>query len=294
MRPSLAGLPERLRAAILRGARGETPPNVALMQVLIEAAAPEEAEAALAEASAALAGGEAERVARMTGLLRENPQAFGIIKSVLASVDHGDASGDWAGRFDRAAGASPDGSAALYALGNPSLLRAATVEVVEAMRGWGLLGSDRRALEIGCGSGRFLEALSPELARVVGLDVSGALVEEARRRCAGLPNVEARRTEGRDLSGLADGSFDLVLAVDSFPYLVEPNPALARRHLDEAARVLRRGGHLLLFNYSYRGDPERDRRDVAESAEAAGFEVLRAGTRDLALWDGAAFLLRRN
>jgi PAS domain S-box-containing protein len=61
----------------------------------------------------------------------------------------------------------------------------------------------------------------------------------------------------------------------------------------EEARVLRPGGTLAIFNFSYRGDLEADRADAARLARLAGFQVLRHGTRDLRLWDGAAFHLAK-
>jgi SAM-dependent methyltransferase len=88
-------------------------------------------------------------------------------------------------------------------------------------------------------------------------------------------------------------SFDLILAVDSFPYLIAADPAIAARHVSDAARVLRPGGVLAIFNYSYSGDVASDRSAVAELADAYGFTVERLGTRDLSLWDGATFLLRK-
>jgi len=57
--------------------------------------------------------------------------------------------------------------------------------------------------------------------------------------------------------------------------------------------VLKPGGSLLILNFSYRGDPELDRADVAHLAAANQFEICRNGTREFALWDGLAFLLRR-
>jgi hypothetical protein len=60
----------------------------------------------------------------------------------------------------------------------------------------------------------------------------------------------------------------------------------------EAARVLRPGGDLLIFNLSYRGDLDCDRADLAALA-GDRFAVVRDGTRDLRLWDAPAFHLRR-
>ena len=54
---------------------------------------------------------------------------------------------------------------------------------------------------------------------MLGLDIASAMIAEARRRCDGLDNVTLRAVSGADLSDIPAGSSDLVLAVDSFPYL---------------------------------------------------------------------------
>ena len=83
------------------------------------------------------------------------------------------------------------------------------------------------------------------------------------------------------------------LAIDAMPYVCRAGPALVAAHFAEAARVLRAGGDLVILNFSYRGDLERDRQDVRAAAGAAGLCVLRDGTSDLRLWDGATFHLRK-
>jgi SAM-dependent methyltransferase len=108
-----------------------------------------------------------------------------------------------------------------------------------------------------------------------------------------VPNLRFDATPGTDLAALAAASFDLVLAVDSFPYLVQAGRAVADRHLADAARVLRRGGAFAILNLSYRGDPEADRVDAARWAATGGWTLAVDGATPFALWDGAAFLLRR-
>jgi hypothetical protein len=49
----------------------------------------------------------------------------------------------------------------------------------------------------------------------------------------------------------------------------------------------------VILNLSYRGDLELDRKDARRLGEAAGLRVLRNGTADLRLWDGATFHLRK-
>jgi ubiquinone/menaquinone biosynthesis C-methylase UbiE len=116
----------------------------------------------------------------------------------------------------------------------------------------------------------------------------------ARRRCAGLANVRLVETDGRDLAALPDACADLVLAADVFPYLVIEAGDLAAAHVAEAARVLRPGGSLVILNFSYRDDLARDRAEVVELADRAGFIIRRFATGDFALWDAATFHLTRS
>lgn len=293
----LDGAPH-LRGPLARCASGDLPPNVALMQILVEAIDPAEVGQALTQAidAAREAPESADRLRQALALWHANPRAFATVKSVLKDVEHQGATATpdaglahWAGLFDRLARQSPEGSVALYALGNPDLLEAATAEVVAKMREWGLLGPGRAVLEIGCGIGRFERALSTEAGLVVGIDISGEMIEAAKARCAGLANVRLMQSSGRDLALFPDESFDVVLAVDSFPYLVQSGMALVERHLQEAARVLKLGGDLLILNFSYRGDPEADRRDLARLSATAGFREVRSSTRDFEVWDGLTF-----
>jgi ubiquinone/menaquinone biosynthesis C-methylase UbiE len=164
---------------------------------------------------------------------------------------------------------------------------------VAAIRRFGLLAPDTRVLDIGCGIGRLEQALAPHVADILGADLSPAMVAEARRRCAHFANVRFAVASGRGFPDLADESFDLVLAVDTFPYIVQAGPGLVRAHFAETARLLRPGGALLVLNFSYRGDPAVDAAEMASLAAEAGFAVERSGTRDCAAWDGITFLLRK-
>jgi SAM-dependent methyltransferase len=122
--------------------------------------------------------------------------------------------------FDDSVSRHEEASVALYSLGNPSLLAAATDEAVAVLENWGVLQAGRDAFELGCGIGRFLPPLAARLRSVVGTDVSRHMVDVAARRLESSPNVSVRWTAGKDLSEFADASFDLVLSVDAFPYIV--------------------------------------------------------------------------
>jgi ubiquinone/menaquinone biosynthesis C-methylase UbiE len=197
-------------------------------------------------------------------------------------------------RFDAAVARAPEAAVALYSLGSPEILARASAEIAARMRDWQLLGPDMRVLDFGCGIGRLARAIAKDVRSVVGIDVSPGMIAEAQRRCSDLANVSFQVGSGRNLEPLATGSFDLVLAVDVFPYLVAAGHDVLQDHLREIARVLRSPGRLLVLNWSYRGDIERDRADVVQLADQLELGIARLGTRDFALWDGLAFLLKKS
>lgn len=287
----MSGAPPPLEHLARASLAAGTPPNVALMNLIMRAANAAEIEALLASD---------EAFGPLRALWRNNPAAFGLVTSLLAELDHDTSEDDPADAvrrcatlFDRAVARDPSSSVALYALGDAALLAAATAEVADALGAWTPLRPDSRVLEIGCGIGRFLAALAPRVAHVAGADVSAGMIDAARASCAGLSNVSLRRSGGCDLSFQPDRSVDLVLFADSFPYLVLAGGDLPSRHVAESARVLRPGGLLAVLNFSYRGDVDADRRDAAAYAAAAGLMVERLGMRDFRHWDGASFLFRK-
>lgn len=277
------------------------PPNVALMQFFIATRDEEEArrtlEAAIQSAKLRHCGGALAKLQAMQDLWDRAPEAYSTIASIhdlvrQAAEGAADSRIDrFADLFDRAAAISPAAGVALYSLGEPRLLEDATQEIIARMREWKLFNAATRVIEIGCGAGRFLSALAPLVGSIIGIDISENMLTAARARVVGLSNVMALRGSGRDLSAAGAGPFDLVLAVDSFPYLVAAD--LVETHFAECARLLSGEGWLLIFNFSYRGDLVGDMKDVACLAARFGFSVLRNGTKDLALWDGTTFLLRR-
>jgi len=106
----------------------------------------------------------------------------------------------------------------------------------------GLLDEAWTVADLGCGTGGLLEALSPFVASVVGVDSSAAMLSAARKRTARLPNVRLERGAMEALP-LDDASLDAALVVLVLHHLPEPARALA-----EAARVLRPGGRLVVMD----------------------------------------------
>jgi SAM-dependent methyltransferase len=296
----MTGVATQVARPLLTCVTEEVPANIALMQLCMAADSASEVEWAIS-AGEGLWGDDIPPLAELRALWSGTPDAFRLIKGVVNAVDgldgvraYEDELADCAAGFDKAAALSPEASVALYSLGSPALLAQATSEIVERMQEWGLLAPEKSALEIGCGNGRFLRALAPFFRSITGIDISAAMIAAARERCRDLSNIEARQTDGRSLAAFADACFELILAADSLPYIVRCGADLTRHHFEETARVLKPGGHFLILNFSYRGNLDDDRAEVMELAAITGFAVLRDGTRDFRLWDGASFLLSKS
>ncbi|MBC8072251.1 MAG: methyltransferase domain-containing protein [Deltaproteobacteria bacterium] len=196
--------------------------------------------------------------------------------------------------FDDSVARSEVASVALYSLGSDELLAVASEEVVQMLAAWQVLATDRDALELGCGIGRLLAPLSPRLRSIVGIDISAGMLAAAQRRSAGCANVRVEASSGRDLAGFDDRAVDLVLAIDSFPYIVRSGLELCRAMFAEVHRVLRCGGDFVICNYSYGHARDASAAEVASLAAEVGLTVVRADETPFRLWDAIAYQLRKS
>lgn len=112
-------------------------------------------------------------------------------------------------------------------------------------------GPGVEVLDIGCGSGRFVEMATAAGCRAVGIDATEALLEIAAGRT---PAATFREAEMEDLP-FSSASFDLVTGFNSFQYAADPVAALR-----EARRVVRPGGHVVAMVWG-----------TAEECEAAAY-----------------------
>jgi predicted TPR repeat methyltransferase len=266
--------------------RGDISAEIAVMRVLLALGSESAALERLTEA------GEAE----LLQVARAHRNGLnGVASLVRAGLTDERSGGIEAIRaqFEEAVALAPEAAVALYSLGSPEILERATAEIVVRLREWRLVGADIDVLDIGCGIGRIEGALAPGVRSITGIDLSPGMIAAARTRCRGLGNVAFVCVDGSDLAAFAGRRFGLVLAVDAFPYLVAVGPEIAARHVADAAGLLAPGGAMAILNYSYRGDLDADRADIARLATAHGYAIERNGTSDLSLWDGATFLLRK-
>jgi 2-polyprenyl-3-methyl-5-hydroxy-6-metoxy-1,4-benzoquinol methylase len=286
----------------LRCARGLTPANVALAHMIMTANSAEDVSRALDMALRRhrLPRGNERflRLERMRELWDGTPDAYRHVKSVMRTFEHIEATDShpaphiWGTAFDSAVSASGDASVALYCLGRADLLRAATDEIVQLLQSWELLAPEAVVLDLGCGSGRIAETVSRHVRTVIGLDISMGMLKAARERCLDRANSHFVLGSGRDLATFSDGCLDAIVAVDVFPYLVMSG--IAQRQIEEAARVLRHDGHLLILNFAYGRDATANARELQRLAGDAGFSLRHSAVQAFSVWDGSCFLLRKS
>jgi SAM-dependent methyltransferase len=106
--------------------------------------------------------------------------------------------------------------------------------ILGCVRGTDLEMGLATALDFGCGVGRLSRALAEQFENVVGVDISSAMLAEARRLNAGR-SIDFVLNIRPDLSVLADSSFDFVV---SLLVLQHMEPRYGEGYIREFCRLL--------------------------------------------------------
>ena len=103
----------------------------------------------------------------------------------------------------------------------------------------------RLLLDLGTGTGRILEILSPFIEKGVGIDLNREMLQVARSNLdsAGAANCTVRQGDISQLP-FADNNVDLIVIHQVLHYMDDPNEALA-----ESARVLKPDGCILVVDF---------------------------------------------
>ena len=103
-----------------------------------------------------------------------------------------------------------------------------------------------RVLDLGCGDGTTAIPSARRGANVLGVDLAANLVSAGRKRAQefGLENVEFREGDASNLTGIADGRFDLVVSM--FGAMFAPRPFDVAK---EMVRVTKPGGRIVMGNW---------------------------------------------
>jgi 2-polyprenyl-6-hydroxyphenyl methylase/3-demethylubiquinone-9 3-methyltransferase len=101
---------------------------------------------------------------------------------------------------------------------------------------------DRQVLDVGCGGGILSEAMARSGARVLGIDLSQAVLDVAELHALqGQVAVEYQAIGAEELAALRPDSFDLVTCMEMLEHV--PDPAAT---LGALGRLVRPGGHVVV------------------------------------------------
>lgn len=106
-------------------------------------------------------------------------------------------------------------------------------------------GAAGRVLDMGCGTGAFLEALTSDHddIHVAGVDLSEEMLARARVKLGPAPDLRIGNVENLPFE---DAMFNMVTSISMFHYLRDPDTALS-----EARRVLRPGGRIIITDWCH-------------------------------------------
>jgi len=105
-----------------------------------------------------------------------------------------------------------------------------------------LLPADTVVADLGCGTASVTAQLAPHVKKVIAVDNSAAMLKAARRRTAGLPNVELRRGDLASLP-IETALCDAAILLLALTYVEEPMAAVA-----EVARILNPAGRAVIVD----------------------------------------------
>ena len=141
-----------------------------------------------------------------------------------------------------------------------------------------LLPAHWTVADLGCGTGQTAATLSPHVRRVFAVDQSAAMLKAAKRRTAGLGNVELRQGS-LEAVPLDSASCDGALLLLALTYVGDPAAAVR-----EAARILRPGGRLVVVDL-LRHDRDDFRREMGQERLGFGQDELQTLLAEVRLTD---------
>ena len=105
--------------------------------------------------------------------------------------------------------------------------------------------SGDRVIDVGCGNGRFLDALAKKGIDYTGVDNQEAFLEVARKK---YPKHKFEKADLLDLP-FPDGEFDVVVLIAVLQHI--PSKEYRAQAIENASRVLKKGGLLLMTSWNF-------------------------------------------
>lgn len=123
---------------------------------------------------------------------------------------------------------------AFYALGEQEI-----AQVFEQLKALEITPHNGIALDFGCGVGRLSRALAAHFQKVIGVDISRAMLAEATAQHAAFPNIEFVHNTAPDLTFIPDEQVDFIYTNIVLQHIP---PSLQTTYIAEFCRILAPGG----------------------------------------------------
>lgn len=105
-------------------------------------------------------------------------------------------------------------------------------------------GTDKVALEIGCGLGRLIPYFLTRFSQVIGVDISKPMISKATKKFSHISSVKFYQTNGNNLKPVKSSSIDLVYSYIVFQHMKSFDMVLS--NLKDVKRVLNSDGQFII------------------------------------------------
>ncbi len=121
-------------------------------------------------------------------------------------------------------------------------------------------------LDVGCGLGAFTRKLAPFGEQVLGIDISGEAISQAKRLSVNHPNITYAQCNMLDALP-TESEFDLIIIADTLYYMNPRTPVALKTLACAFASKLTPGGLVLLVNHFFFGiDPaSKETREIHDA-----------------------------
>ena len=144
-------------------------------------------------------------------------------------------------------------------------------------------------VDLGCGIGRITQFMADDFDQVYGVDISGEMIKQAKKRLKGCKNVGLVETDGWTIP-LADNSIDLVFSYLVFQHF--KNRKMVEANFKEVYRILKPKG---MFKVRIRTDEvDKDRwwggveyteQSIGKLIKKVGFDLQKSeAVGDYGIW----------
>jgi 2-polyprenyl-3-methyl-5-hydroxy-6-metoxy-1,4-benzoquinol methylase len=128
----------------------------------------------------------------------------------------------------------------------------------------------RNILDVGCGLGTFTRKLAPFGEQVLGTDISGEAISQARKLSVSHPNITYVQRNMLDAPPM-ESEFDLIVVADTIYYMNSRTPVVLKTLAGTIASKLTPGGLVMIVNHYFFGidSASRDTREIHDAFRRA-------------------------